>query len=238
MANRIKIDNSILKKQKKKEEKQTRKKQMSCQILIVTEGEKTEPNYFRKFQVDHNSLFIYEVECKGLGKNTLNVVDEAIRLSKSRTTSYDSVWAVFDRDSFSANNFNSAIKKAEDNGINAAWSNEAFELWFLYHFQNRKTAMSRYDYEKAISDAVNNSKMWKSKKAYKYAKCSEENYSIMPQYGNQEQAIKYAEKQHSLCTDTRYADHNPCTTVYKLVKQLLNRDKELIATVMEKINKQ
>ena len=42
-------------------------------------------------------------------------------------------------------------KKAENNNINVAWSNEAFELWYLYHFHNRTTQMSRNDYKKAIS---------------------------------------------------------------------------------------
>lgn len=240
MANRIKIDNSILKKQKKKEEKQTRKKQMSCQILIITEGEKTEPNYFNHFATKNNDYFVYEVECDGTGKNTMAVVNKAIELKESRSNQdkYDSVWAVFDKDGFPDNNFNSAIAKADANGVNVAWSNEAFELWYLYHFQNRITAMSRDEFKTAISKAVNNSGKWKSKTPYKYKKNCERNFEIMTTYGNMEQAIKNAEQQHQTFTDTRYAKHNPCTTVYKLVQQLLNRDEELIATVMEKINKQ
>ncbi len=238
MANRIKIDNSILKKQKKKEEKQTRKKQMSCQILIVAEGEKTEPNYFEHFVTKNNNSFVYDVKCDGTGENTLAVVKRAIELKEAQPNVYDSVWAVFDKDSFPDNNFNSAIAKAEANGINVAWSNEAFELWYLYHFQNRITAMSRDEFKTAISKAVNNSVKWKSRTPYKYKKNCERNFEIMTTYGDMEQAIKNAEQQHQTFTDTRYAKHNPCTTVYKLVKQLLNRDKELIATVMEKINKQ
>lgn len=27
----------------------------------------------------------------------------------------------------------------QNNGIEIAWSNEAFELWYLYHFQNVTT---------------------------------------------------------------------------------------------------
>ena len=162
----------------------------------------------------------------------------AIELKEAQPNVYDSVWAVFDKDSFPDNNFNSAIAKAEANGINVAWSNEAFELWYLYHFQNRITAMSRDEFKTAISKAVNNSVKWKSRTPYKYKKNCERNFEIMTTYGDMEQAIKNAEQQHQTFTDTRYARHNPCTTVYKLVKQLLNRDKELIATVMEKINKQ
>lgn len=240
MANRIKIDNSVLKKQKRKEQKRTRIKQMSCRILIVTEGEKTEPNYFEHFTVKNNDYFVYEVKCDGIGMNTMAVVNKAIELKESQSNKdgYDSVWAVFDKDGFPDNNFNSAIAKAEANGVNAAWSNEAFELWYLYHFQNRITAMSRDEYKAAISKAVNNSRKWKGKTPYKYKKNCERNFEIMTTYGDMEQAIQNAERQNQTFTDARYAKHNPCTTVYKLVKQLLNKDEKLIATVMEKINMQ
>lgn len=43
----------------------------------------------------------------------------------------------------------------QNNGIEIAWSNEAFELWYLYHFQNVTTGVSRKHYEEKISAAVN-----------------------------------------------------------------------------------
>ena len=237
MANSIKLDNSLIKRQKRKELRQEKKsKKISCRILIVTEGEKTEPNYFEHFAVKNHNYFIYDVKCEGTGENTLAVVKKAIELRNASSTPYDSVWAVFDKDSFPSNNFNSAIEKAVANGINVAWSNEAFELWYLYHFQNRVTAMSRDAYKAAISKAVNSTGRWKGKKPYKYKKNEEGNFNIMTQYGDMEQAIKNAQQQHSSFTNTKYATHNPCTTVYKLVLQLLNRDEDLINAVMEKIN--
>lgn len=237
MANKIKIDNALLKRQKLKAAKRRSKKKIQCRILIVCEGEKTEPNYFRFFQVHNNGLFVYDVDCEGQGLNTMDVVNEAIRLKcdAEKTTPYDCVWAVFDRDSFPKTRFNSAIAKAKANGIEVAWSNEAFELWYLYHFHNRSTAMNRDEYAKAISEAVNKSGKWKNKKPYKYAKNDPHNYKIMTQYGNQEQAIKWAQSQHQTFAGTQYADHNPCTLVYKLVLQLLGKDEQLIAQVMSKI---
>ena len=47
------------------------------------------------------------------------------------------------------------------NSIEVAWSNEAFELWYLYHFQNVITGVSRKDYEEKISTAVNASPKYK-----------------------------------------------------------------------------
>lgn len=126
--------------------------------------------------------------------------------------------AVFDKDSFSPNKFNGAIIKAQNNGIGCAWSNEAFELLYLYHFMNRVTAMSRTEYKRAISEAVNISPQYKKKKVYEYAKNDKDNYRIMTTYGSMENAIKFAEEKSRDYTDQRYATHNPCTMVFKLVR--------------------
>lgn len=235
MANKIKIDNAILKRQARKNAIRKKTKKVLCRILIVCEGEKTEPSYFENFKKINNESFVYEVECQGGGINTMTVVKKAIELRDKAPIPYDSVWAVFDKDDFPPKSFNGAIIKAKANNINVAWSNEAFELWYLYHFNNRITAMSRSNYQKAISEAVNRSGKWKSKNAYRYAKNDSHNYSIMTTYGNQDNAIKWAKEQHLQYTDERYANHNPCTTVYQLVIQLLNKDSELIEQVMKKI---
>lgn len=234
MANRIKIDNASLKRFKQKPAK--REKTKHCRILIVCEGEKTEPNYFEAFKVVNNDSYVVDLTLDGGGINTMEVVNKAISLRDSASTPYDSVWAVFDRDSFPPNKFNGAITKAKEKGINIAWSNEAFELWYLFHFHNRITAMPREDYKKAISDAVNNSPRWKKKTKYKYAKNDPKNYAIMNTYGNLNLAITWAENQHKTFDNECFANHNPCTTVYKLVNQLLNKDKNLINEVMDKIN--
>lgn len=238
MANKIKIDNALLKRQKRKEAKKHPAKKISCRVLIVCEGSKTEPNYFEQFRKGENDHFVYDIECEGKGLNTIGVVDAAIAkkaAAEKTPTPYDSVWAVFDRDSFSKARFNAAIKKAQAHGIEVAWSNEAFELWYLYHFHNRITAMKREEYKNAISEAVNKSGKWKERKIYRYAKNDKRNYDIMTHYGNIEQAIKWAKEQNEAFDGEQYADHNPCTLVYRLVLQLLDRDQKLIQQVMSKI---
>lgn len=59
---------------------------------------------------------------------------------------------------------------AKDNNIGCAWSNEAFELWYLLHFIDRITSMERSEYKNAISSAVNKSRIYKNKIKYVYAK--------------------------------------------------------------------
>lgn len=176
---------------------------------------------------------MYDIEVKGLGRGTIDVVGKAIRLKNKNN--YDRVWAVFDKDDFPAKDFNKAIEMAQNNGVEVAWSNEAFELWYLYHFQNVTTGMSRRDYEDKISAAVNASRRYKLKKKYKYAKKGPKNYEIMTTYGSMESALRFAEAKHLEYTDSKYANQNPCTTVYKLVRQLLGDDdilnEELIAKI-------
>ena len=170
---------------------------------------------------------------KGLGQGAKKVVEKAIELKNKNN--YDRIWAVFDKDDISAKDFNNAIILGIENGIEVAWSNEAFELWYLYHFQNVTTAISRKQYEEKISVAVKSSPKYKSTKKYKYTKEDPYNYCIMTTYGSMENAIRYAEAKHLEYNDSKYANQNPCTTVYRLVRQLLGQDEELNQELISKI---
>ena len=147
MAKVINVDFSLQKKFSYKKERKS--KDLIAYFLIVCEGEKTEPNYFKSFP-NKSGKIIYDIKFDGGGISTLKVVEKAIELRDKSAIKYDRVWAVFDKDSFKPNSFNSAILKGESHDIRCAWSNEAFELWYLLHFHNRITAMSRTEYKKAI----------------------------------------------------------------------------------------
>lgn len=83
---------------------------------------------------------------------------------------------------------------------------------------------------------MNASPQYKSKKKYKYAKKDPENFKIMTTYGSMDLALRYAEAKHlEYASDTRYANQNPCTTVYRLVRQLLGKDEKLNAELVAKI---
>ena len=131
-AKRIKIDNASSKFRRQSQKRE--QKVIRCSVLIVCEGTKTEPNYFEAFAEKQQGVIVYDIEVKGLGRGTKDVVEKAIDLKNKNN--YDRVWAVFDRDEFPAKDFNEAIAMGQKNSIEVAWSNEAFELWYLYHFQN------------------------------------------------------------------------------------------------------
>ena len=95
--------------------------------------------------------------------------------------------------------------------------------------------MSRSEYQKAISKAVNSSPKYKLRNAYQYAKNDIDNYRIMTQYGSMDKAILYAEAMSNQYTDQRYATHNPCTMVFRLVRQLIGKDNELNEELKRKI---
>jgi hypothetical protein len=59
---------------------------------------------------------------------------------------YDHYWVVFDKDATSGDQFNAAITLAESKGFQVAYSNQAFELWFLLHFDYVSGPMHRNQY--------------------------------------------------------------------------------------------
>ena len=220
-----KIDNVVLKRFNRQKVKR-KERVIHVSFLIVCEGEKTEPNYFKKFDRKCGNV-IFEIICDGQGYNTLRVVEEAMK--RKRLNQYFRVWVVIDKDDFPDNSFNAAIQKAQSNDIGCAWSNEAFELWYLMHFQFRNTPMSRDDYKRKIEDELR-----KNIPDFVYKKNSTEMYDILNKYGNQEQAINYAEKLSQMYNNLNYASHNPRTQVYELVKQL-NRKDEILEDEIKKL---
>ena len=123
-------------------------------ILIVCEGENTEPSYFDQFK-----LSLATIKTVGKGFNTVSLVKQAIELSKKGK--YEKVWCVFDADPKPDNpkqsqNFNAAIGMATTNGFGVAYSNQAFEYWLILHFEDHQGGlMNRDDYEKKINSYIN-----------------------------------------------------------------------------------
>ena len=227
MARKIKIPNERLKRFAREEQKRRqdiRAKRMY--YLIMCEGEATEPNYFEGLKQDlpKGVLTAYQIDIEGAGRNTQSLVTESLRLKevyeKNTARSIDRLWVVFDRDSFSANDFNAAINRCAQNNpvIGCAWSNEAFELWYLLHFHYYQNAMSREQYQALIEQNLKPH----LGDDYTYEKNSEKMYALLKEYGSIEDAIRNARRLAETYGERRdYADHNPCTMVWELVDELL-----------------
>ena len=101
-------------------------------FLIVCEGQNTEPEYFNSFRLTSATV---KAVGKGLGTRVLVKVAIRIRLEEQKKGKiYDHCWVVFDKDDFPEEDFNAAITEAEAAGFKVAWSNQAFEFWFILHF--------------------------------------------------------------------------------------------------------
>jgi len=176
-------------------------------FLIVCEGEKTEPNYFRRFRVPRE---VVEIRIHGTGYNTMSLVTEALQLREKLgyTGEDDQVWCVFDRDNFRKQQFNDAIQMAQSSRLKVAYSNEAFELWYLLHFDYCDTALHRKQYIVKLSERMGRP----------YQKNDDEMYDRL--IHTQETAILHARRLHGEQTDRAPADANPSTTVYLLVEEL------------------
>lgn len=181
-------------------------KEQNPTILIVCEGSRTEPNYFNSFDV-----YGINVVTDGPGKNTDTLVEHAIDLMKKARKEgdpFDQVWCVFDRDSFPRTNFDRGLRLAQENNIYLAYSNEAFEIWYLLHFDKIDSALSRHQYEDKLSARIGR----------KYRKNDPDIYHLLLNKGSQDLAIRRANDLLSNYGQSHdpYRD-NPCTTVFKLV---------------------
>lgn len=171
-------------------------------FLIVCEGEKTEPGYFRNFRVPKEIIDIH-----GLGRNTRSLVEKAIELGAAGN--FDQIWCVLDKDSFSDDLFNSALQLAANHGIQVAYSNEAFELWYLLHYHYYNTGITRQQYIEKLDDLLGS----------KYRKNYPGMYDLLQPL--QTTAIRNAAQLLATYAPSQPARDNPSTTVHLLVQELL-----------------
>lgn len=185
-------------------------------FLIVSEGERTEPNYFNHFKTFLPKHLVETINVYGEGDNTINIVRKAISIRDERKKNallpdFDEVWAVYDKDDFPAERFNTAVRLAEQNGIESGHSNQSFELWYVLHFQLLENALHRSDYIKTLSKILN----------FKYEKNDLRVVTFLFQKGNVRQAIEWAKELERNNLGATPSNSIPATRVYQLVERLL-----------------
>ena len=178
-------------------------------FLIVCEGEKTEPDYFKAFRMTAAT-----VKAVGEAMNTMTLVNKAISIreaDKAKKRFYDQCWVVFDKDDFPAKDFNQAIQYAEKNGFRVAYSNQAFEYWFLLHFNLYQGPIHRNQYKDMLEKLI----------GMPYSKTEGTGammYNLL--LVRQGQAIKNSETVLAEISHGNPAEEESSTTVHKLVKEL------------------
>lgn len=178
-------------------------------FLIICEGVNTEPDYFNAF-----CLTSANVKAIGQGMGTLILVQKAISIKereKQKGRTYNQNWVVFDKDDFPENDFNAAILLARQNGFEVAYSNQAFEFWFLLHFNLYQGTLHRSRYEKMLSTLL----------GFTYTKksgVSSKMFNIL--FLKQQQAIDRAKTIMKQFDKNNPAQEESSTTVYLLVEEL------------------
>jgi hypothetical protein len=196
----------LLDKGKPEQERPVNSRQKPPHFLIVCEGQVTETSYFKGFRLS------VEVEVLGTGCNT----EELVRFTQKKQEQarkegrlYQDVWVVFDRDDFPPDDFNNAIEQARKAGIHVAYSNEAFELWYILHFDYMSSGVKRERYQEMLSNRLHKP----------YRKNDVMIYHLLENL--QEIAIQHAENLlASYQPHTNPESDNPSTTVHQLVKKL------------------
>lgn len=186
-------------------------------ILIVCEGQ-TEKLYFESFPV--LGVKIKAIDLKGQSK--LKLIESTKEIIDSTDGEYNEVWCVFDMDvkrgADEFADFDNAINKALELGYKAAYSNDAFELWFYLHYNltNAQQLRTFYYTELGKIFGINYVKDGK-----KYDFCLQI-YSILNKDINssQQNAIDRAKALFEEQKHLTFHEQNPVTKVYELVEVL------------------
>ncbi len=199
-------------------------------VLIVCEGRKTEPNYFRDL-IKWHDISSVNVRISGDGGSApTSVVQHGLDLylaEKRKGEPFDRVYCVFDRDSYHLASQHKAYQQAlasladanaKEGGVfYAITSIPCFEYWLLLHFcyTTRQFAAKGY---KSVGDMVlaELKKYWPS---YEIALLSPYLWlkKNLPQ--GEQAALEHARR--AMDAATAAADENPSTRVYQLVEYLI-----------------
>jgi len=179
-------------------------------ILIICGKTETEKNYFLAFK-ERIRVGTGKINIKILNKGATPLEVVQLAVSEKRAAEPDSpyrhIWAIFDKDEFE---IQTAITLAASNDINIAWSNEAFELWFVYHFEYFTAPLSRNNYKEKIEKYLKRD----------YEKSDSSLYHRLEKRMNT--AIENARKSYQwhLAQNHMPEKSCSCTTVYQLVELL------------------
>lgn len=218
-------DNSPKIRQKKHLERKQKQRASYDRILIVSEGSKTEPLYFKEIRAAYRlqtaNLQVYHSE---LGTEPIQVVEYAEKLFKQgdpqkniQPGAFEQVYAVFDRDEHRT--YFDALKKAESldgklendakqfASFKAIASVPSFELWLLLHFEDIQAPFHRSKVMKLLKKPGN---------IPGYEKGMNKTFEITRE--NLDVAIGRAERLAERYT--AYNDPNPYTGIFDLVKLL------------------
>ena len=137
-------------------------KRLNKLVVVVTEGEKTEPNYFRDLKeldsvTPNCNTIIHKCKKGGSAKELIKKMENVI--TRDELEPDDQVWIVVDNDEKDKNKKNEINQllawKEQDVVFNKlAVSNPNFEFWLLLHFDCDHTVRGGKDCENRLEDQL------------------------------------------------------------------------------------
>lgn len=126
-------------------------------LLVVTEGDVTEPKYLAALK-HHFRNSLVALKIAGEHGVPMTLVDAAIVLKDQNVRDskhsldlrYDAVWVVCDVDEHP--NLNEALHKAQSNEIAVALSDPCIELWFLLYKEQQMKHIHRHDAQRKAKE--------------------------------------------------------------------------------------
>lgn len=132
------------------------KREEKPKIIIACEGEETERNYLDDLRRIHRltSADIRILPHEGTDPRTIVTQTATFVRQEQREKAWqpsrDQAWAVFDGDEHrdepgKRDNWNAAMQRARDLKIHMAVSNPCIEFWYLLHYQDHWSYMTRQE---------------------------------------------------------------------------------------------
>lgn len=193
---------------------------------IFCEGEQTEPQYFQGFKryIEDNPIYrdMVLIEIEPCAAETMRVIRKAEQYVAEHKINKGQIWCVYDKDNFSACDFNGVALRADvlnqnnpDLQYHVAWSNECIEFWFLLHFVYYTSNNHRTEYISFLNDK------FKELGIGKYQKNLKSIFEILMEKGNPKLAIRYANRIIKDGQGKSPTEIAPGTKVYELVEELV-----------------
>lgn len=187
--------------------------------LIVTEGTKTEPNYFNAIKkiINQNYKERIQIEVSGEGDNTVNLFEIAKGYAEKNPNGYKHVWVVYDTDDFPKENIDAVSVLCKENSNNdrqyhAIWSNQCVELWYLLHFSFMQSDLHRKEYFPKLDECL------QSINAGKYEKNREDMYYVLNPY--MDDAIRNAKALSEINRGKSPSESAPGTMIFKFIEKI------------------
>ena len=187
-------------------------------FIIVCEGEKTEPIYFKRYRTRYSNLKIETPNSRSTDPiNLSEFAKKQIKKYDLDLKNGDAVWCVFDCDENTNEDISQAIKIAGDK-VKIILSNPNFEFWFLLHFMFHVTRIDRSEVIVKLKEYITN---------------YDKNNDIFDMLlDHRPQAIENAKKLNKIHKkdgiELISVESNPSTQVYSVVEEILKITEESI----------